>query len=85
MVSQSSKINTTEGKVSANMQFKVEIVSVDSDDERRDVSFFAYVEAPSQEKAIEIAKELHSKINPHLPPGSRWAWFAYATNEQKSR
>jgi hypothetical protein len=67
------------------MQFKVEIVSVDRDNERRDVSFFAYVEAPSQEEAIEIAKDQHSTANPDLPPGFRWAWFAYATNEQKSR
>ena len=64
------------------MKYKVELIFIDEESDKKDVSYFTYVEAPNVEAAIAAAKSKQEFERPDLSSINRWASNAFPTNEE---
>lgn len=65
-------------------QFRVDLFSIDSEDESRDIQFSTLVDATLNEDAVVKAKAVQRKERPAIHPADTWAWTAYKTAEKSA-
>lgn len=64
------------------MQYKVELLFIDKENESKNVSYCAFVEAQDKDMAIAIAKKKQLTERPDLVTNIRWAWSVSETSEK---
>jgi hypothetical protein len=64
-------------------RYKVELFSIDRNDESKDIEFVTFVDAPDQESARLKAKEYQKLKKPEINVADNWSWSVSETAEDK--
>ena len=65
-------------------QYRVELSTINTEDESKDIGFSTLVVADNRQDAISKAKEIQQQERPELHPSKVWAWSSYETSERSS-
>ena len=63
-------------------QYKVELLSIDSEDESKDIQFCTFVDADNSDDAVAKAKSIQKIERPDINPADTWCWITHETAER---
>jgi hypothetical protein len=65
-------------------RYKVELLSIDvkSEESKKDIQFFTFVDANDENDAVAKAKEIQKVQRPNIIPANTWFWSSYETAEK---
>ena len=58
------------------IKYQVHLVTIDPENEEKDIHYSALVEAQDEDEAINFAKIKQNEERPDLHPGKAWSWSA---------